>query len=314
MTRVKHLPFALAALAAVGCGNDLDPAWKIKTFRVFGVRIDNVSRAGATPANPDATEASPGERVALTLAYVDPSTTPRAVQVVWIIGAQASRMGNTIGFDPTTADILMGGAEQSYTVPMRAYGVDPQGRARLQALAFACAGGTVGFDATTRQPTCTGTGAESVLITRSLVVRTAETDPINHNPGLTGAVLYLNGDTTRPVPLTVEGDARVPRCTASDECPQHVIELTVRDGSRETYTARNTAGDPVVQPERLQFGYFVTDGEMDLTFYVDTAGRPSGPVRNKWSAPRTPGTVRMLFSAQDTRGGFTWIERRVTVE
>ncbi len=310
MRRVDLLAILSAAALSASCGDDLDPAWKIKTFRVLGARIENVTRA---TSDPRAAEGAPGETVRLSISAADPMTTQRDVQVAWVICAQTTRTGNTFGCAPEGATVLRGGLDQSYTIPNLRYGTDPFGRARVQGLALVCAGGTVGFDATTRQPTCTGDNAESTLMTRSILVRTTEVDAINHNPALTEAVLYLNGNTQMPVTLGADMPARVPRCT-TDPCTDHVIELRVGAGSRETYRTLNTQGAAVSREERLQFGYFTTGGEMDLAFYVDTAERPEGPVRNKWKAPRTAGNVTFVFSAQDTRGGFEWITRTVTVE
>ena len=311
MARVNRTALTLLAAAAlsVGCGDDLDPAWKIKTFRVFGVRVENTTRA----ADPRAVEAAPGETVRLTVSYLDPAATPRDVRVVWVMCAQARRMGATVGCDPAGASVLMGGAEQSYTVPSIAYGLDPFGRARITAIGVVCAGGAVAVDPATRLPSCTGAGAEGVTLTRSILVRASEADAMGHNPEITEAVLYRGGNTNDAVTLAADGSARVPRCT-TDPCTEHVIELRAPAESRESYRTFDNAGVTVTRPERVLYGYFTTGGELDLTFYVDTAERPLGPVRNKWSAPRTPGTVTFIFSAQDTRGGYDWIQRTITVE
>ena len=60
-----------SALALGGCGDDLAPAWEIRGFRLFGAKIENVTRQ---PTDPGVTEAAPGEQVRLTLSYVDPAT------------------------------------------------------------------------------------------------------------------------------------------------------------------------------------------------------------------------------------------------
>ena len=48
---------ALAAMlaVAVGCGDELDPAWKVKSFRIFGATVDNVTRNNGSP------DVAPGE-------------------------------------------------------------------------------------------------------------------------------------------------------------------------------------------------------------------------------------------------------------
>lgn len=312
MRDLKRLPLALLSLAALAssCGDDLDPAWRIKTFRVLGARVENLTRSAADPRS---AEGAPGETVRLSISAADPMTTQRDVQVIWVICAQTARTGNTFGCAPENATVLRGGLVQTYAIPNQRYGTDPFGRARVQGLALVCAGGVADFDAMTRQPTCTGDNAESTLMSRSILVRTTEVDAINHNPSLTEAVLYPSGNTQTPITLGAEMPARIARC-AADPCPEHVIELRVGADSRETYRTLDTQGAVVSRLERLQFGYFTTGGEMDLAFYVDTAERPTGPVRNKWQAPRTAGNVTFVFSAQDTRGGFDWITRTVTVE
>jgi hypothetical protein len=299
---------AALALCLVGCGDDLDPAWKVKGFRVFGARIENLS----TTAPSRLAEAAPGDMVRLSLASLDPSASTTPPQVFWVFCAQTARAGGTFGCDPASATFGMG-ATTLYQVPRMMLGLDPLGRARVQGVAVVCAGGTVTVDPMTRQPRCEGQSATTVTMVRSIVVNTTTITEGNRNPELTEAVLLRNGNERDSVTLGTTSMARVPRC-ASDPCPDHVIELRVSPESREMYRTVDIRANPVTQPERLQFGYFVTGGEMELTFYVDIAERPMGPVRNKWRAPRAAGVVTLLFSVQDVRGGYDWIQRSVMVE
>lgn len=315
---------ALVALVSLGCAADFDPAWDVKTFRVFGAQVTNVTRA---TSDPRAAEAAPGEEVRVSLASLDPSPTPRPLNVAWLFCPQTARAGSSFGCGDPATTIPRMGADVTFPIPDVRYGTDPFGRARIQGIALACAGGTPGFDPATMQPRCDGAGAESVTMLRSVIVRVNETSDVNHNPELTGAVLYLGGDTRNPVTLGAEAPARIPRCT-TDPCPEHVIELQVSPASRETYRTLDIRGMPVTQPERLQFGfYFVPPatalravsaqrerGGFEGTFFVDTAERPNGPVRKKWSPPATAGTVTFLFNVQDIRGGFDTLRRTVTVE
>jgi hypothetical protein len=253
----------------------------------------------------------------------------RAATVVWIFCPQTARMGNTFGCAPSAEFPPLMGATVSLTVPTTVtFGVDPFGRSRIQAIALACAGGSIGLDPTTRLPTCTGAGAESVTLTRSIIVRTQEMAEMNHNPELTEVVFYPGAVLTNPVVLR-EGDAslRVPRCTG-DPCLDHIIELRVSSASRETYSTLDIRAQRVMQPERLQFGFYFAPpagvplpatrqrerGQMDGTFFVDTTERPMGPVRKKWNAPTTPGVVQFLFNASDVRGGYDATRRSLTVE
>jgi hypothetical protein len=312
------------SLGGVGCADEFDPAWDLKTFRVLGVQVTNVSR----PSEPRAAEVAPGETVRLTLTTYDPMP-GRALQVVWLFCPQTERMGNTFGCTPSAEFPPLMGTSVSLTIPRTTvFGVDPQGRSRVQALIFACAGGTPGVDPDTRTPTCTGDAAESITVIRSIVVRTRETVEINRNPELTEVVFYPGAVLSNPVVLR-EGTPtlRVPRCSG-DPCLDHLIELRVTPESRELYETLDIRAQRVIQPERLQFGFYFAPplmaprsasqqrarGRMDGTFFVDTAERPNGPVRKKWNAPTTPGVVEFVFNVSDVRGGYDSTRRSILVE
>ena len=307
---LRALVAVTSALALGGCGDDLAPAWEIRAFRLFGAKIENVTRQ---PSDPGVTEAAPGEQVRLTLSYVDPATTARPVNVTWVFCAEATVMGTTFGCTARGVSVLTG-TTVTYEVPRLEFSVDPSNRPRIQAIALACAGGTVVLDPTTRQPRCQGEGSESWVMTRSLLVRTAETVAPNHNP-IIDRVSFIRSGLTTADAVTVGTDTplRVPRCT-TDPCPEHWLDVSVAAGSREIQPSFDLQGNRVMTPERLQFGFFTDKGTMENAFRVDSAQTPDGPVRNRWTAPRTAGTVRFLFTAQDTRGGFDVVERTVVVE
>jgi hypothetical protein len=310
-TRATVARVAIAAVAALGgCGDELAPAWSIRAFRLFGAKIVNVTRLAADPG---VTEAAPGDVVRLTLSYVDPATTPRPINVTWIFCTESTVMGTTFGcsargFSQRT------GTEVTYPVPMMEYSVDPANRPRIQVIAMACAGGTIALDAATRLPRCEGQGAESWVMTRSLLVRIDETVAPNHNPTL-DRVTFIRSGLTTPEGVDIPADAplRVPRCTA-DPCPEHTLDLGVAVGSREIQPTFDLQGNRVMTPERLQFGFFADKGTMDNAFRVDSSVAPAGLIRSKWQAPREAGTVRFYFTVQDTRGGFDWVERTLVVE
>lgn len=301
---------ATFALLGSGCGDELAPAWSIRAFRLFGAKIENTTRAATEPG---VAEAAPGETVRLTLSYVDPDPSMRPVNVLWVFCARAVVMGTTFGC-ATGGLSVASGATVDYQVPRIEYSVDQANRPRIQAIAMACAGGTVALDPATMQPACRGEGSASWVMTRSILVRTAETVPPNHNPALTEVLFIRSGLTSEgAVPWTATEPLRVPRC-ASDPCPEHTIELRVADGSRESQPTFDLQGNRVMTPERIQFGFFTDKGEINGAFRVDSAVMPNGPIRNTWSAPREAGTARFFFTAQDTRGGFDVIERSIVVE
>lgn len=301
------------ALLLGGCGDDLAPAWEIRAFRLFGAKIENLTRAAPPMTDPGVTEAAPGDVVRLTLSYVDPAPSPRDLSVTWVICPQAVVMGTTFGCAGGGLRVLSGAAVE-YEVPRIDYAVDASNRPRIQAIALACAGGTVALDPGSMQPSCRGEGSASWVMTRSILVRTEETLPPNHNPAFTEVLFIRSGLTSEgAVPLAADAPLRVPRCT-TDPCPEHTIELRVAAGSRETQQTLDLQGNRVMAQERLQFGFFVDKGTIDSAFRVDSSVLPDGPVRNRWTAPTAPGTARFFFTAQDTRGGFDVIERSIIVE
>jgi len=305
MTLRRGAALAATLAVAVGCGDELDPAWKVKSFRLFGALVDNVTRDNGSP------DMAPGETVRLRLVYADPSPTPRNLTVSWVFCAQARRTGATFGCDPAGAIVRMG-PDVSFEVPRIAYGRDTFNRARIQGVAVACAGGTIGFDPATMLPRCEGEGAEGWTMTRSVTVRLEDTAPLNRNPVITG--VYLLGEGGAPeVEIAADGSTRLPRCAAAP-CPVRRIEVRVSPETREPYPSFDLAGAPIMGPERIVFGFFTDKGEMDGAFRADTAEAPSGPIVNGWSAPTEPGVARFWFSAQDPRGGYANVQRSITVE
>lgn len=304
---------AIAALlpfvALLGCGDELDPAWKVNNFRILAAPIENLDRV-ETPA---ITDIAPGERARLRLVTADDRDPPRVPQVIWVFCSQSARVGNTFGCDPAGASVLMG-TEVTYQLPASAsLSIDTLGRARVQAVALACTG-TPGFDPQTMLPTCTGEGAVSWTMTRSILVRLpGATEPSNRNPVLSEVVLYRGGGTADPVVLDPAMPLRLPRCAATP-CPKYTLELRLASGSREQYLSLDNQARQVTTNERLVFGFFSTAGEIDGTFRTDSNEVPEGPIRNTIEAPSAAATARMWFTAQDTRGGVAVASRTVVFE
>ncbi|MBL8605021.1 MAG: hypothetical protein JNK72_24040 [Myxococcales bacterium] len=306
MARLRTPALFLTALGLVsGCGDALSPAWRIEAFRIFGARIENTTRGG----EPSVSEVAPGESVRIRLFTGDASAMPSPPTVMWVFCPQTQRTGLSVGCSPATAIVQMG-AEINLVVPTAEYSRDPQNRARLQGIAIACANGTIGFDPQTMFPRCEGPGSTGWTMTRSLIVRLDETVPANRNPQLRRAMFVDGSAETELDPAT---PVRVPRC-AADPCPTRTVRLEVSAETREIYETFNNAGDRIMQPERIVFGFFTDKGTLSSAFRTDTAERPMGPIQNTWTVPREPGTVRFVFTAQDPRGGFDLVERTVVVE
>ncbi|MFO0625660.1 MAG: hypothetical protein U0325_08595 [Polyangiales bacterium] len=299
----------LLGLAASSCGNNLDPAWKVNAFRILAAPIDNLDRV----ETPSFTDIAPGERVRLRLITADNVEPARAVQIIWVFCAQATVTGNTFGCAPGGASVQMG-AEVVYQLPVGALtSIDTLGRSRVQAVAVACTG-TLGFDPATNTPTCSGNNAVSWTMTRSIQVRPpTPTEPSNRNPQITEVVLYRGTGTEDPVVLDASMPLRLPRC-AAEPCRAYTVEIRAPGAARETYTSLNAQAQPVPTRERLVFGYFTTLGEYDGSFRIDTDRVPEGPIRNTIEAPKTAGTARLWFTAQDNRGGVDVVARSVIFE
>lgn len=309
LRNTTHRALLPLALLATACGDELDPAWRVNSFRILAATIENLDRV-ETPA---ITDAAPGERVRLRLVTADDRDPPRDVQVAWVFCAQAVRTGNTFGCAPGGASVAMG-REVEYRVPTAiTYATDAQSRPRVQALAVACTG-TLGVNPTTMTPACTGDGAVSWTMTRSILVRLpTETQPSNRNPAIREVVLYRGGGALDPVVLDPAAPLRLPRCTA-ETCFEYGLEIRPVDGARERYQTLNSAAERVTSNERLVFGFYTTRGTIDGTFRVDSNERPEGPIRNTLEAPRVAGTARLWFSAQDNRGGVDVVTRDVIFE
>lgn len=310
MKRSAHrAALACLALALGACSDVLDAAWKVNGFRILAAPIENLTRV----ERPAITDAMPGESLRLRLVTADDRDPPRAFTTVWIFCSQLSRMGNSFGCGPAGASVQMG-AEVTYQVPSNLQtSIDREGRASVQALAVACAG-TLAFDPSSMTPTCSGEGAVSWTMTRTILVRSpAATEPSNHNPEITEVLLYRGGATADPVVLDPAVPVRLPRCAASP-CVKYGLEVRVREGSREAQTTLNSQAQRISSNERLVFGFYTTAGEMDGSFRTDSNEVPNGPIRNTIEAPTAAATARMWFSAQDNRGGVDVTSRTVIFE
>ena len=106
---------------------------------------------------------------------------------------------------------------------------------------------------------------------------------------------------------TLAGDGApawtVRRC-AGEPCPSSELSIEPSSESAEPVgTAR----------EVLTASFFATDGSFDRPRAVSTEANPTGPLRARWTAPRTAGRVRLWIVLRDDRGASEAIERSATV-
>ncbi|MBL8685838.1 MAG: hypothetical protein JNK05_42070 [Myxococcales bacterium] len=111
-----------------------------------------------------------------------------------------------------------------------------------------------------------------------------------------------------------------------------VIERASLDGDNGAlWTVRRCASEPcasselVIEPssasaervgdarEALTASFFATDGSFDRPRAVSTEAAPTGPLRARWTPPRTRGSVRVWIVLRDDRGASAAIEKSVTV-
>ncbi len=308
---LRRARMGLLVLSVVGCATDFDPAWLIKHYRVFGARIENITRM---PTDPGAVEGAPGERMHLSLVQWDPTVPQRTIETVWVFCATPMVMGNTFGCGGASP-VIATGTDVDYVIPPRGFGVGSTYNPTVTALSYSCAGGSITVTPGDPVPRCVGVGAEGWLMTRTITVRTSETVPINHLPAIADVVLYPGVDATEaPVSLDPMNPVHVPRCVAGTPCARHLLEIRPASDAREHYLGYNAAAQQVDLVELLQFSFATTGGTLDALFRVDTAQIPDGPIRDTWTVPSTPGPVTLVLTAQDTRGGFDDALRTILVD
>ena len=269
----------LGALLPSAAAASSTPPGTSKTFRVLGVQVTNASRA----SDPDG-RSRPARRPPRS--PPDDPTPGRAVTIVWLLLPADRARGQHLRLRrrPTTsaAHRAHGDADGAADGGVRRR---PPGRSRIQALAFACAGGTPGFDPNTRLPTCNGAGA-----------RVDHRRPPDHHPHARDRgdeprpelteVVFWGAILTNPVVLR-EGDvrARVSRSALATvpRPPDPELRVSPERNRRCSTSARAARG----RPPGNQFGFFCAASAMGAG-PSDASGRG----RN-WTAPSsTPPSAR----------------------
>ena len=291
---MRALPRVLVALSVArvlaSCGSDdFDPAWRVKTFRVLGVVEDP----------PDARA---GDIVRLTaIVGVAPARAARPVSVAWAVCAHlvVDAESGQRACDPAQS-VLLTGIAPTLTVPA-ANGANPWGL-----FGYACSGGTLGLDAATHAPTCTG--GDGFAFVRTLRVRGSTP---NHNPGIARITLdgrTLDDGTPGTAPLCV-GDRT--------QCRALPIVVEFAANAREPSPQIQPDGTTLSVPEALVTEFLVDGGDLDGSFRsdgdADLAPGPNPPHRDAFTPPSTAGTVRVWVLVQDGRGGLTAALRTITV-
>ena len=167
------------------------------------------------------------------------------------------------------------------------------------------------------------------------VYDTSRVRELNTNPDVSGLgieVLDAAGtQVTGPVPFEV-----TVRLQLGPDAPDGAADaprLEQLDRLSETYTATRS-GERVTTRERLNFSWFVLEGELDANrtgflpdITVDDDGEPIparvteewiDARRNAWSTPRPGdfpgGETTLILVVRDDRGGQSWTQQTVTVQ
>jgi hypothetical protein len=280
----------ILALACAACANDLERQSQVVKLRVLAIRAD--------PAELVVSAATPPPRTTFTALAVDPSGAPAKVRYAVCTDQNPTPSPTldcpgTQGLDlPSTGDVsavfdLSDPRYLSILAPADGGTGDPSGLLREGVPIV------VGFEAT--GPGSADGGALQTLRGYTTVVVHDDSRPANRNPDLISLRIGPDGgvdlepNVPTPVPLnTVERLTPVPAPEAKEQT--------------------------AVGPEKLNYSFFATSGELSALRSTDTTatGEPADTFVD-WTTPSDAGPARLWVVVRDGRGGTGWLQRDVSV-
>lgn len=300
MTRRKPLCLALAPLVLLlgACGDQPDPAFRLKSLRVLGVRHQPVWPA-------------PGETSVLTpLVYTPPGTSPPTYQWSWcpLAGSPQDGYPCLLTAEELTAQGTAGVPPENLgTASTAAFptSIDPA------LLAQACAGGLpgstaqldcrFGFGATIKMTIKTEAVADQIDVVDTVRLPLDVSAAANANPMVGGLVAVIDGVDT---PLDETAQVTIPR----DK--QTTIKLAIPAEAVDAYPDPRLAICPSATGtlhEALSLSWFVECGDLESqqTGYRESINGLEDAGRNKW----LPGlrkdckqeTARLIVVVRDAR-------------
>jgi hypothetical protein len=299
MNKTRSLCLVLAPLLLAGaCGDQPDPAFRLKSLRVLGVHHQPVWPA-------------PGETSVLTpFVYTPPETSPPTYQWSWCPWAGSSQDGypcqlsaeelaaqGTTGVPPEDL-----GTEATAAFP---YSIDPA------LLAQACAGGfpgspagldcRFGFGATIKMTIKTEAKADQIDVVDTVRLPFDATTAVNTNPMVGGLVAVIDGVDT---PIDETAQVTIPRDHKTE------IKLAIPAQAVDAYPDPRLAICPTATAplhEALSLSWFVECGDLEnqQTGYREAINSLEDAGRNKW----LPGlrkdcdqeAARLIVVARDAR-------------
>ncbi|HZH04919.1 MAG TPA: IPT/TIG domain-containing protein [Myxococcaceae bacterium] len=300
-----------AAAALAGCDGDFDPESLVNDFRVLGLR--------AQPA-----DLRPGETATLEALVADPSRPAQTSLVAWLAcdpdpaNLERSTCTNTESLktvlDPFSAAATLppgiralgvsGGAPVVYTAPADLYATLPADDPRRQSgsvaqiLAYAAAEDPAILNTDEgRSSVAARVQAGTLPAILSLFrIRVSEDPQVNQNP-------LLGSFAADGVELPSEFIWRLPPGA------NPVLSLAYPPEAFESYSQATPTGVEA-KTERLIAAYYVTEGEFAedrIASGSDTEQRYLAPQLGEAGAREG----RLWVVVRDTRGGATWLERRL---
>jgi hypothetical protein len=272
-------------LALAACADDFEKQSHISKLRVLAVQ--------AEPAEiiVDMAAQLPSVTLKLRALAVDPRGAP--IEVRWALCTVQDSVPSpsldcpgSQGFD-LPAESSVGALDLSSATVRPLYAALLSGQAPDQVQKKLTKGMPVilGFEATS--------GDEVLPGLTAITLRNPVTGPVNQNPALgsllaSGVELRDDGTSELAAGSTVRLDP-IPAAGAH--------EIT-EDGT----------------PEKLNYSFFATDGEVKSLRSTDTtaSGEAADPSVD-WIAPKMPGVVQLWVVVRDGRGGVGWITRTVLV-
>jgi hypothetical protein len=331
------------ALAALGCGVELDPPHEVKTLRVLGVQKD-------------APYAAPGEEVELSILWHDGSPkAPRPVSVAWFSGCVNPPGDLYYGCFETFAGLEPGGTQLppgvklglgdrfAFTIPADIIDSRPPPQDEklpaygLAYVFFAVCAGQLG-PAPTREGSAQfpigcfdaagdPLGPDDFIVGYSAVYAYREFR--NQNPIVSG--FSFNGVEVPPVCIGAEclqaepapldcSQPNVPcifGCAddGSDDCPPYPIRPLVDPSIAERDEVSAVAYGSRAS-EQMWIRYYVDRGSLDsdLRLLNDALAGWNDDHGTKFRAPSEPGLVNVWAVVYDNRGGVNWVRTQVLVQ
>jgi len=282
-------------LVSLGCDDPLESVELIDELRVLGGRVEVTGDPGrAAPA--------PGERATVRLLVAAAELEPAFGFALAACSAAPRNGARGRCVSPPFAEIFVENAEAAapeleLEVPAD---VDPSGRVLVWGVV--CPNGSPRPD----RARCDGSDPGTPV---QLELELAHAGDVNLNPELQASSIAFD-DEQWPELTAIERACTGLGSIAVAPGSSHTISVTLDESDRDALP-RPTELDPA--RESLQLSHFVSAGDITRAFESIAWDSDELTRQVSWTAPSTPGLVRMWLMLRDFRGGGAFTTRSVCV-